>query len=79
MAAGIEVPVKIWEYAATSMRLWSKEEIFSAVVVYGFLTYKEGKVLIPNRELLDKFTAMLRKEPSLGYVYRLAKESERML
>ena len=68
MAAGIEVPVKIWEYAATSMRLWSKEEIFSAVVVYGFLTYKEGKVLIPNRELLDKFTAMLRKEPSLGYV-----------
>lgn len=79
MAAGMGVPVKIWEYAATSMNLQTKEEIFSAMVVYGFLTYIDGKVLIPNRELLDKFTVILRKEPSLGYVYRLAKESERML
>ena len=79
MAAGIAVPVRIWEYAATSMHLQTKEEIFSAMVVYGFLTYKDGKVSIPNRELLDKFSAMLRKEPSLGYVYRLAKASDRML
>lgn len=28
---------------------------------------------------MDKFTDMLQKEPSLGYVYRLAKESGRML
>ena len=28
---------------------------------------------------MDKFTEMLQKEPSLGYVYRLARESERML
>ena len=28
---------------------------------------------------MEKFSAMLRKEPSLGYVYRLAKESDRML
>lgn len=28
---------------------------------------------------MDKFTDMLRKEQSLGYVYRLAKESSRML
>lgn len=25
------------------------DEIFSAMVVYGFLTYKDGKVSIPNR------------------------------
>lgn len=79
MAAGNAVPVKIWEYAATSMDLQTKEEIFSAMVVYGFLTYQNGKVSIPNRELMDKFSVMLRKEPSLGYVYRLAKESSRML
>lgn len=79
MAAGISVPVKIWEYAATSMNLQTKEEIFSAMVVYGFLTYKDGEVLIPNRELLDKFSDMLRKEPSLGYIHRLAKASDRML
>ena len=79
MAAGMAVPVRIWEYAATSMNLQTKEEIFSAMVVYGFLTYKDGKVSIPNRELLDKFSDMLRKEPSLGYIHRLAKESDRML
>lgn len=79
MVAGMSVPVRILEYAATSMNLQTKEEIFSAMVVYGFLTYKNGEVLIPNRELMEKFSAMLRKEPSLGYVYRLAKESDRML
>ena len=30
-------------------------------------------------ELMDQFVLMLRKEESLGYVYRLAAESERML
>ncbi|GAA0791954.1 AAA family ATPase [Faecalicatena orotica] len=79
MIAGIAVPVKVWEYAATAMNLQTREEIFSAMVVYGFLTYENGKVSIPNRELLDKFTIMLQKEPSLGYIYRLAKESRRML
>lgn len=49
------------------------------MAVYGFLSYENGKVSIPNKELMDKFTDTLQKEPSLGYVYRLAKESERML
>ena len=49
------------------------------MVVYGFLSYENGKVSIPNKELMGKFTDMLQKEPSLGYVYRLAKESDRML
>ena len=34
---------------------------------------------IPNRELMEKFDDMLQKEPSLGYVYELAKQSEKML
>lgn len=49
------------------------------MVVYGFLSYYKGRVYIPNKELMDKFDEMLRIEPSLGYVYNLAKESERML
>lgn len=79
MVSGIPVPAKIQEYAVTSMNLQTKDEIFSAMVVYGFLTYKNGKVLIPNKELMEKFADMLQKEPSLGYVYRLAKESKKML
>lgn len=37
MVSGGAVPVKIREYAASSMNLDTKEEIFSAMVVYGFL------------------------------------------
>lgn len=79
MTAGIPVTANIQEYAATSMNLRTRDEIFSAMVVYGFLTYENGTVMIPNKELMGKFSDMLKKEPSLGYVYRLAKESDRML
>lgn len=79
MVSGEAVAAKIREYAATSMNLTTKEEIISAMVVYGFLSSKDGKVSIPNKELMDRFEDMLFKESSLGYVYRLAKESERML
>lgn len=79
MISGIPVPAKIREYAASSMNLTTKDEIFSAMVVYGFLSFDHGTVSIPNRELMEKFSDMLQKESSLGYVYRLAKESDRML
>ena len=49
------------------------------MVVYGFLSYENGMVAIPNKELMDQFADMLKRETSFGYVYRLAKESEKML
>ena len=79
MIAGIPVPAKEKEYAAASMNLTTKDEIFSAMVVYGFLNYENGCVSIPNKELMDKFADMVEKEASLGYVHRLARESGRML
>lgn len=79
MVSGVPVPVKPREYAAVSMERKTRDEIFSAMVVYGFLSYENGKVRIPNKELMDKFDEMLQKEEALGYVYRLAKESSRML
>ncbi|WP_283683446.1 AAA family ATPase [Parablautia sp. Marseille-Q6255] len=79
MVSGQSIPAKIWEYAATSQELKTKEQIFSAMVVYGFLSYEDGEVFIPNKELMDQFSDMLKREESLGYVYRLAKASEKML
>lgn len=79
MISGIPVNAKVREYAATSMNLTTKDEIFSAMVVYGFLSYENGCVNIPNRELMEKFEDMLQKEPSLGYVHQLAVKSEEML
>ena len=45
MVSGFPVPTKIREYAATSQELKTKAEIFSAMVVYGFLSYENGKAV----------------------------------
>ena len=50
--AGEAVRVETGDYAAVSMGLGTREEILSAMVVYGFLTYCGGKASIPNHELV---------------------------
>lgn len=79
LAAGIPVAANIQQYAAVSMNLTTRDEILSAMVVYGFLTSESGMVRIPNKELMDKFCEMLVKEPALGYVHKLAEASSKML
>lgn len=79
MVSGERTGIKLQGYAATSAELNTRNQIFSAMVVYGLLTYEDGEVFIPNRELMEKFNEMLLSNESLGYVYNLAKESERML
>ncbi|MFR9098974.1 MAG: hypothetical protein ACLVI9_04025 [Anaerostipes hadrus] len=44
--------------------------------VYGFLTYENGKVSIPNKELMDRFEKCCKKN-LMGYVYQLAKHSRK--
>ena len=79
LVAGEGIKAEIQNYAAVSMQLETKDEIYSAMVVYGLLTYKDGKVFIPNRELMERFQTLLISKNSLGYVYRLARKSEQML
>lgn len=79
MVCGESVDARIGEFAAFSMDLKTKNQIYSAMVVYGLLTYDDGRVLIPNRELMLKYDELLQTEDSLGYVYRLAARSEQML
>ena len=64
MISGGSVPARVREYAATSQELKTKEEILSAMVVYGFLSYENGEVSIPNKELMDQFADMIKKENS---------------
>ena len=49
------------------------------MAVNGFLNYENGYVSIPNKELMDQFAEVVQREPSMGNVYQLAKESGRML
>lgn len=79
MAAGERVAAEIGQYAAVSMEVVSREQIYSAMVVYGLLTYEAGEVFIPNKELMDQYSEMLLAKESLGYVYHLARKSGQML
>lgn len=81
MISGERIDARIQEYAATADELRTKDQIYSAMVVYGLLTYDSfsGKVFIPNKELMDKFNELLLSKDSLGYIHSLAKESEKML
>lgn len=73
------VPVVLQGYAATEPELKTRNQIYSAMVVYGLLTYEDGSVFVPNKELMDKYNELLLTNDNLGYVHRLAKESEKML
>ena len=79
MVSGERIEAEIRNYSVVSMEWNTKDEIYSAMVVYGLLTYEDGEVFIPNRELMDKFKELLMSKESMGYVYRLANESKRML
>ncbi len=63
--AGESIPSDIYEYAATSMHLETKDEIYSAMVVYGLLTYKDGFVSIPNKEPMDSFESILNEKTQM--------------
>ena len=79
MVAEERISTDIGKFSASTMEMVSKEQIYSAMVVYGLLTYENGEVFIPNKELMDKFNELLLSKDSLGYVYRLARKSEQML
>ena len=79
MVSGEGIKAKVDEFAASAMELKSKDQIYSAMVVYGLLTFNNGKVFIPNKELMLKYEELLQNEKSLGYVYQLAQISDQML
>lgn len=65
------------------------DEIFSAMIVYGFLSYENGEVRIPNKELMNKFDDMIHKVSKLKaqkynkkkwrYVQKQLKKSKKIL
>lgn len=67
MASGEKLFAQVTEYSATSLELETKGQAYSAMVVYGLLTYFDGKVLIPNKELMDKFDELLMEKEAMGY------------
>ncbi len=81
LLSGEPVLVNIEEYSVMTMKLRTREEIYSAMVVYGFLSYDQQTrtVQIPNRELMNEFIKTIKREPTLGYMHCLSVASNEIL
>ena len=79
MVAGNEIDIIIdEEFRAGQRAPRSKEEIYSAMIVFGFLSYYDGYLRIPNKELMKEFEKAL-KDESFGYVSQIVDNSKKML
>lgn len=79
MVSGEEIDLIIdEEFRAGQGTPHTKEEIYSAMIVLGFLSYNDGYIKIPNKELMKEFEKAL-KDKSFGYVSEIIENSKKML
>lgn len=78
LVAGEPVKIRLDGYSASDLRMETRNEILSAMVVYGFLSYYNGELRIPNRELMEKFENVLTRE-SMGQIKEIVDRSMDML
>ncbi|MBB6714108.1 AAA family ATPase [Clostridium gasigenes] len=79
MVAGEVVDITIdEEFRAGQEAPKTKIEIYSAMIILGFLSYYDGYLKIPNKELMREFEKALSDE-SFGYVSDIIKNSRDML
>lgn len=79
MVSGEEIDITIKEeFRAGQEAPKTKKEIYSAMIVLGFLSYYDGYLKIPNKELLQEFEKALEDE-SFGYVAEIVENSRKML
>lgn len=63
MVSGEEVDIFIdEEFRAGQREPRTKEEIYSAMIILGFLSYHDGYLRIPNRELMKEFEKALKDD-----------------
>ena len=78
MTSGIPLDIKLKGYGAERKELNTKNQIFSAMAVYGFLSYHDETLEIPNKELRMKFDYSLRNH-QMGEISKLVLKSNQML
>ena len=78
MISGEKVAMASDEFSAGLHTIETKEDIYSVMIIYGFLSYYDGYLTIPNKEIMKKFQKVL-KDNSMGYIAKLAQNSNVML
>jgi len=78
MVSNIPVEIRLKGYSAEQLTLETRNQILSAMTVYGFLTYHDETLEIPNKELMIKFDDAL-EDKSMNEVSKLVLRSDEML
>lgn len=61
MTAGEKLPISLPGFGALEKTPTTKKDLLAAMVVYGFLTYHDNLLSIPNLELSQKFSHVLER------------------
>lgn len=75
MAVQMEIPD---EFTAGQKNPENRKEIYSAMIIYGLLSYHDGKLRIPNKELMIEFENAM-EDDEFGYVAGLVRNSQEVL
>lgn len=78
MTAGISIEIDLSGYSASEQRMDTRDEILSAMTIYGFLSYHDGTLRIPNHELMEKFQQVLAHD-DMGEIREIVNRSKEML
>lgn len=79
MVSGEEIEINIdEEFRAGQNQPKTRQEIYSAMIVLGFLSYSDGYLKIPNKELMKEFEKAL-KDDSFGVVSKIVNDSKKLL
>ncbi|MCD7892934.1 MAG: ATP-binding protein [Erysipelotrichaceae bacterium] len=72
------VEVDLMEYLDKDDNLDTRDEILSSMVIFGFLTYHDDYLTIPNHELMLKFEKILNRK-DMGDYHEIVKKSKLIL
>jgi len=78
MVSEVPVEITLTSYSTEKLSLETKEQIFSMMTIYGFLTYHDQLIEIPNKELMLKFNEAI-KDDCMDEISRLVLQSNDML
>ena len=65
MVSGEKVAMASDDFSAGLYKIETREDIYSVMIIYGFLSYYDGYLTIPNKELMKKFQKVLNCQPDL--------------
>ena len=78
MVSGEKVQFPLRYFKTDFRKPETRHDILSVMIIYGFLSYYDNYISIPNKELMTKFETVL-EDNSMGYIAKLAQNSNVML